>query len=640
VNDSGGGSRREIEGGVPPERAVRVLRIVGVSIAALYLAGALLPRHPDLDALFGAESFRTSLPAYAIATAAVLLLLFHPTVARRVADVAAHLSSRVPFPRVTVPIAAGLLFALVLTSQRLSGDGPTVLWSAAAGLIYPSNALTAYLHVGLAALPSVTPVVAVRLADALAGAVYVFAVLGIVRECFEDGPRRTALAALLLTAGSSALYFGTIEVYAPLAAGIGVYLLVGLRFLNGRGRWFWPPLVLGITFALHGSAGLLLPSLALLANEGRLRPFRVGRWLAWGLVFLIPVGLVFAALYVLTWEGRVPDNPAWKVGSFLGAMGQSPILPLLRTPANLTHRYALLDLEHTLGVLNLWFLATPVGLGLLVASVRRLRWSPRIAWVASATAFLAAYPIFWNVSYSLRRDWDLFSSLGAPLALLAGLVFLRSTGGRRVATATVVLCLYGFLPFVAANTGTLVDRARYAASIASSYRTVAEGLSGDERAELGRLSSVWSRRAARLDIHRGSLEEAHALASAGRGPEAERLLRAVLDDDPEHFGALLMLGSILDQNERRPEGRRYLERAVRLEPERFQGRFALSSSYAAEGRFDIAVPMLEKAVRYGTADTANVLGALAQLERYWRGPGRDPARADLMRRLADERRNL
>jgi len=638
VKGSGAGAGREDARASSPDRAARTLTLVGVGLAALFLAGALLPRHPDLDALFGAESFRTSLFAYALATALVFWILRVPGVAGRLADFAAGLGTRVPYPRLTVPIAAGFVFFFVLTSQRLSGDGATCIWCAAGGLVYPSNALTSYLHQGFAALPGLSLRDAVRLTDAVAGAVYVFAALGIARECFEDGARRTALGALLLTTGSVALFFGSIEVYAPLAAGIAVYLLVGVRFLNGRGSGLLPPLVLGVTFTLHGSAGLLLPSLLLLANEGRFRPFRVRRWLVWGGLFLIPVALVFGALWFLTWEGNPPQGQAWRVGSFLGAMGQGPIPPLVRSTANLTHRYALLDLEHLLGALNLWFLAAPLGLGLLAVGWRGRRRTPRIAWVASAVAFLAAYPVFWNVSYSLRRDWDLFSSLGAPLALLAGLVFLGAARGRRVAVGVVVLSVYAFAPFLVANTGRTIDRVRYAASMADAYRTAAAHTTGAVREKAEREQRAWTDEAARLNVLGASVLQAARLAARGEADEAERILERVLDQDPEEVGALMQYGMLLVRTGRRDEGRRLLERAVRGAPENYWVRYELARTYRDEGRFDLAIPLLEKAVRYSTAETPKILKGLAELEAYWRGPGRDPARADLMKRLADERR--
>ena len=81
---------------------------------------------------------------------------------------------------------------------------------------------------------------------------------------------------------------------------------------------------------------------------------------------------------------------------------------------------------HLAGVLNVALLACPVGVLLAVAGRRR---GPRVTLVALAAACLLAVALLWNVTYGLRRDWDLFATLGVPLALLGALRFL---GGEAV----------------------------------------------------------------------------------------------------------------------------------------------------------------------------------------------------------------
>jgi tetratricopeptide (TPR) repeat protein len=626
------------EADASPDLPPASLRVTGVAFAVLFLAGAVLPRHPELDALFGLEAYQGRLDLYGVATVVLLALLFVSGAATALARAFGRATHWIPHPTVLVALAAGAAFLLV-TNHRLSGDGTTFIWITASGRVYPSNALTCYLHQAADALPRVSTRDAVRLVDAAAGVVYVLAALRIARECFgEDRVRRATLAVLLLSAGAVSLFFGSIEVYAPLCAGIAVYLLAGIRHLRGSGRGWLPPLVLGVTFMLHGSAGLLLPSLLWLANDGRIRPFRVKRWCLWAVLFLLPVLVVLGALLFASWGGEPPTEDHWRVGSFLGPMGQAPILPLVRTEANLTHRYAMLDLEHLLGVVNLWILAAPAGLALLWLGRRSLARAPFARWVASTAAPLAAFPVFWNVSYALRRDWDLFSPVGIPLALLGGLAFLA--GRRRAGTAVAVgvLSLYAFVPFVVANTGTRKDRHRYANAVADAYRVAEDLTEGESREEARWHRTRWQERAAALDRTSDLLRTAQRLQEEGRVREAEEGFRRVLDIDPERTDALGGLGQLLWSTMRREEGRRRLEDAVRSHPGCFVARYYLAWTFFDEGRNEEALVHLHRTVRYATIDD-RILDVLDELEEYWIRKG-DRDRADLMRSLAEERRSL
>ena len=66
----------------------------------------------------------------------------------------------------------------------------------------------------------------------------------------------------------------------------------------------------------------------------------------------------------------------------------------------------------------------------LLLSGRRPSKEPRFRFVAAAALFLFLFPILWNISFSIRRDWDLFSSLGPPVALLGALAWFGSRRRR------------------------------------------------------------------------------------------------------------------------------------------------------------------------------------------------------------------
>src|SRR6185436_17662615 len=117
--------------------------------------------------------------------------------------------------------------------------------------------------------------------------------------------------------------------------------------------------------------------------------------------------------------------------------------------------------------------------------------------------------------YALRRDWDLFSPLGALAAFAASIVVLRRPDDRAAAVRTAALCLFSFAPFVVSNAGDSADRRMFAEMAASSLGSVP-----DVRGEAARAESVrrWSEEGRRQDKtgSAGLVGEGYALAKARR----------------------------------------------------------------------------------------------------------------------------
>jgi hypothetical protein len=613
----------------------RRLLLAGLALVGLFALGTFAERSAYFDAWFGLEAWqKPGVPAFLLSSLALLVVLSSPRRADRLADFLARLAHLVP-RRLREPlllVSAGAA-TLVLTNYQLSGDGPNIMLGAQFGLgeIYPSHALTAYLHSAIVDLLGLDGREAVRLVSCASGVVYTAAALRIGRECFEDPGRRAGATALLLLTGTAALFFGTLEVYPTLAAGTAVYLLVGLRHLRKPGRFPWPPLVLGITFGLHGLAGVLLPSLLFLANDGAIRPFRWGRWLRWGAMFLVPVLLLFAALYFLTWSGAPPDAGPSRYGTFLGVDGHSPLLTLRLTPTNLTHRYALLDLEHFVGVLNVLFLGGGAALLLLLSALRWPTREPSFRFVGVVAIPLLIFPFVWNVSYGLRQDWDLFSLHGIPLALLAALAFLpRVTRPGHVLGAALVAG-FAFVPFVVSNHVGQVDHLNYALHM-ETYFEMAGRVRPDPRHPMFFVEdpdhanarnardarSRWRRRVDELDIldHRALMLQAIEAIDRDRPEEAEALYREVLRNSPRHATALASLGRLLVLvGGRDREARDLLHAAVREDPTLLRAWAALAEISLTRGRPDEAVRQLERGIRYGplqasAAEAARFLAAI------------------------------
>lgn len=96
-----------------------------------------------------------------------------------------------------------------------------------------------------------------------------------------------------------------------------------------------------------------------------------------------------------------------------------------------------------------------------------------------------------------------------------------------------------------------------------------------------------------------TLEEAQRLADAGRGAEAETLLRTLLDTDRSQAGAHFLLALILP-DARAAEAERALRQALYLEPEHYPALCRLALICERAGRLDEAGRLRDRAARIQT----------------------------------------
>jgi Flp pilus assembly protein TadD len=579
---------------------------------------------PDLDPAFAFDfPAAIGVPVAIIGLGLFLLFMLRPAAAETAVRTLAAATRPIP-ARLRLPLlAAGFAgLCLLLPARGLSGDAGAVLERAAIGGIYPSNALTDILTLTLIRLSGLEPVHAIMALSVLSGACFAGFAAGLAKECGGDTAGRAALLALLLTCGAALLFFGRVEVYAAPAAAMTAYLWLAARRVNGKDRGLLAPLVLGVAFAFHGAAGLLLPTLLFLEPAARPRFVRaVGR----GLLFLAPVVATAATLQLLSLHGPPPPGQA-QFGSFFGFLEQGPLLPLIRGTANLTTRYAIFDPDHLLGVLNLLLLGAPVGLPLLLIFRRGLLQSPLPRFAAVAALPFVMFLLVWNVSFPLRYDWDLFAAAGVPLTLLGVMAFPRRPEDRSVLLALVVVSLATFAARVLREHG---DRevARTTARVFADVYGPLDSAAAER----------WGRRAEELDTTRAEADHRRALAALeeGRLEDAERLCRAVLAREPDHHGALVSLGMALRAMERTSESRAVLARAVRTDPRDLRPRWLLAGIALEEGKDDKAIYLLERGIRAGGLGPS-VVEVLKLLAHLYERRG-DAERASQARRLLDAR---
>ncbi len=293
-----------------------------------------------------------------------------------------------------------------------------------------------------------------RLLSPLAGALYLGALLALCRHRLL-APALTY--GLFVTLGLVQLFFGYVENYSFAAAGVLLYLWLGLGVLSGA-RPLWPAaLALAVTNATHPSTVALAPSLLALGwytgrSGGRAQNGRNPGLLSIVLQIGLPVLVVSGATLLLMEAGghglaalRTTDRP--------GGGDARWFVPLWETSTRWEH-YTLGSRAHLRDLFNQQMLTAPVVLpalawvGVWALWARRSAQAalafgaarPALVFAGAAAAFYLLFAAVWNPDYGGQRDWDLFSLAALPVTLLLALALSRALPtGRRWAVAPLLL---------------------------------------------------------------------------------------------------------------------------------------------------------------------------------------------------------
>ncbi len=239
---------------------------------------------------------------------------------------------------------------------------------------------------------------------------------------------------LLASLGVMQLFFGYVENYSFAAAGVLVYLWIGLGVLEGKRPLWLAASVLALLNATHPSTIVLAPSLLYLAWIC----WRGGGFSGWRTLVAVALPILLAAgatllLMEAGGHGLVAlleaDRPGGGDGRWL--------VPLFVTTTRWEH-YTLFSWPHLRDFLNEQILVAPVvlpallllWLGTFPARLRSMEsrlqlpgtsesageLGTRFLLIAAACYWLFVW--FWNPDYGGQRDWDLFSLSAIPSALL------------------------------------------------------------------------------------------------------------------------------------------------------------------------------------------------------------------------------
>ncbi|UCF04144.1 MAG: tetratricopeptide repeat protein [bacterium] len=278
----------------------------------------------------------------------------------------------------------------------------------------------------------------------------------------------------ILSTGTMMLFFGYVEVYPPVAAWTILYIFVGIRYLRGRANISTFVLICVLGVLLHLSLLVLIPAL-LVAIRYRKRELPGRRWHA--LVFGVPIAAVLIFLAI-----------AQRLEALSGFFSDA-FLPLATGVESDRIAYHLFSPKHFFDIANELLLICPIAL-LLFAVLKRpseaagggmagseadgseipgsepdggelngsesLDTEPNgtiLLFLKTITVFYIFELFIFNTILGASRDWDLFSPLAIPLALLTALFLLDRfrAASRSLAVIAFSILVIHTLPWIAVN---------------------------------------------------------------------------------------------------------------------------------------------------------------------------------------------
>ncbi|MDP6779803.1 MAG: tetratricopeptide repeat protein [Candidatus Latescibacteria bacterium] len=639
------------------------------AIAASFLALHLITAYWNPLCLWGVDALayhpNWAQTYFALAGALLLVPRVHLGLIAALSSLPAQLDpwhSRASLIRASVALAclALVVFIIARSVTHLLGDGLLFVRELGAGtwqhLPRADRAPLAFAFVGvlydLGASVWSSAADPYRILSVASGVLYVLLALQIAHTLGSRGVEKALVLGLLLTTGSLQLFFGYVENYPLLHAGILFYLLLSLHALRGRLPTFVPAAVLGILVPLHFTATALVPSLLVLANSDITRvseDLRVPVWLrpARALLCLVPFAVASLAIFVLI---------GFRPLEHLSDLGGFHVLPLLAEAGEAYH-YGLLSWSHMLDVLNQMLLVVPSTAMVLCLGIGRPKArNPVRQFLLTASVFPILFALVANPSIGAFRDWDVFAIPALPLTLWTAVALIDRVPDRsRLARIGILICGASLLhtaAWIGVNARVTSAETRFAALLVRCHLSEHARSYGWETLGIHYLSC------GRTDDARQAYE--HALQAAPRNPrhwtsvgsfyfgqrKYEKALvhyKKAISLRPDHSKAHASLGRAYHEVGDYAAAVRHYRKAIDLTPADGRLRNDLGNTFYILNDFESAVQSYRNAVTRapGFADAhSNLAAAAFQLRRYQEAIDHGRKAVDLQPDMVDAYLNM
>ena len=443
-----------------------------------------------------------------------------------------------------------------------------------------------------------SPYAAAAIVSIVSGLIFLVFLKKTVCALSTDSAERMFLLLAILSAGTTTLFFGYIEAYPPVAAGVMAFIYFGIRYVQGRERAYFLIIIFLVDISLHLTLIALLPSLIVtLLTQGETARIRKRIVPAFSVVIVS----VLAALWIVQ-----------KHTLFSGFFNEN-FLPLTERAQSSRAAYSMISPKHLFDCANELLLICPIvllGAASLFHSARE-----KDKGSANIVFFLQSIALFYGIEYFLfnkllgaARDWDIFSSVAIPLSLCTALLLLERFRNMRkelTVLAFAVLALHTG-PWVGINASKEKSFNRFVNLVDTGYWSTYAKAYGYEL--LAKHS--WNNNNPSQALHffnaalktdpknkRYRYDLAIGYLHARQYPEALKLYREIYNEDPGSLEVLTALAMLYRYNGQSDLSEKMSLEAIEVDSTSFMAYENLISLYLQTNRTDRGLAALEKCVK-------------------------------------------
>jgi len=448
----------------------------------------------------------------------------------------------------------------------------------------------------------------------LSGLVFVGVLLFYARRFTSTLFAYYGFVAIGFFSASTLLFFGYVETYSLVTAGLFWFFLSALVALREKRRSLTPIIIFLICLFLHRASLVYLPTLAVytiitfFGESTRTALIKRRRGLLWGLAAAIVI--VYAAVLLAG-----PIN--------MKLMFLPPLAGRFSTDS-----YFLLAPKHLLDYLNLVVFLLPVAIVILAARRRDSKKSERepVALLLSTGVVTGALSAFLlEPKLGLARDWDLFSTMMVGAIVAAGYYWIHlHEKNRQFQPATllvIILCLSIFIPWLVVN-NSRAGLFRYAVQMmqldpkhgrTGLFSLIPILRQSGNVSEAEQIKRYTGTTYPEMNLHR----QAETRLLDGDYVRANLIIDLAIEKNPGFFRSYETKARILMKMNRFEQALEYLEIADALNPYSSDNRYYRGQVLMAQADTAAALESLRQALAY---DSKNRL-PLAELAEYYANLG-------------------
>lgn len=426
----------------------------------------------------------------------------------------------------------------------------------------------------------------------LAGAIFIFFALLLSKEIGQNKKESILVFGIMATAGAIQLFFGYVESYSYLYAGIIAYLFFCVRYLKGKCSIALPCLAYLLSSSLHLSGFFLLPSLIylfILKNRKDDRELEIG-FDTRGFV------LVFVTLFLSVAEIWLLRSMAFKEQ---GTQLTYFFVPLVR---GTEESYALFSWSHLLDVVNEQLLIFPVAIAVWTAVLffwkrGQLVGDEASKFFLSLVLSSLLFAILVDPKLGYARDWDLFASTGIACMVLGVYLLTKLMKAERLKNLNYAFSILIFSGLVCVSPWVLVN-----SSLEKSIHRFEDLLSLDEersaygyeilaryyqRKKMYPLAIKQYERAAQIQRNSRYLHEKATLHwKLGQKSEALKAVNQALEIDSSHAEVYNTKGLVLKAMGFYEEAEEAYKKALKLNPNLYRVHYNVAVLYSRMGKYE------------------------------------------------------